>query len=191
MGTRANSTDTCGFTSPPLSSPSIVRIDIDPVRAGGSYPEAIPLIGDVATVLKQMLDQAPVPEALDERRQLGAWIQEQRAMWEHPMPTSPASVDGCDPRSVFETIRDVAGDDCPLAADCGTATPYLGAYWTGRKPGRSLILARGHGPMGYAFPGAVGLALAHPNEPVIAIVTDGSLLMAVGALEPVAGSICR
>ena len=107
-------------------------------------------------------------------------------MWESPVPALPASVDGCDPRSVFEAIRDVAGDDCPLVADCGTATPYLAAYWTVTTPGRSLILARGHGPMGYAFPGAVGLALAHPDEPVIAIVTDGSLLMAVGALEPVA-----
>lgn len=37
--------------------------------------------------------------------------------------------------------------------------------------------------LGYALPGAIGMAYADPDAPVIAFITDGSLLMAAGALE--------
>ena len=40
--------------------------------------------------------------------------------------------------------------------------------------------------MGYAIPGAVGIALARPGKPVLAITADGSFAMACGELETVA-----
>ena len=40
--------------------------------------------------------------------------------------------------------------------------------------------------MGYAIPGAVGIALARPGTPVLAITADGSFAMACGELETTA-----
>jgi acetolactate synthase I/II/III large subunit len=84
------------------------------------------------------------------------------------------------------TLREAAGDAETVVADCGTPTPYLAAGWRVEKAGRRLVLPRGHGPMGYAYPGAIGAAHATPGRPVLALTTDGSLLMAAGALETAA-----
>ncbi|WP_279580759.1 thiamine pyrophosphate-dependent enzyme [Fodinicola feengrottensis] len=47
------------------------------------------------------------------------------------------------------------------------------------------MVPRGHGPMGYAIPAAVGIALARPGKPVLALTADGSFNMACGELETV------
>ena len=82
-------------------------------------------------------------------------------------------------------VREVAGDGVTVVGDPGTPTPYLAAGWRVHEPGRRVLLPRGHGPMGYAHPAAIGAALA-ADVPVVAFVTDGSLLMAAGALETAA-----
>src|SRR5690606_26613941 len=48
------------------------------------------------------------------------------------------------------------------------------------------VVPRGHGPMGYAIPAAVGAAFARPGAPVLSLTADGSFAMACGELETVA-----
>jgi acetolactate synthase-1/2/3 large subunit len=99
----------------------------------------------------------------------------------------PATSDGTvHPLAVFRLLRDAFGADAIVVADCGTATPLINAHWESTTPGRRIIMARGHGPMGYAIPGSLGAALANPGKRVIAVTTDGSLAMACGELETVA-----
>jgi acetolactate synthase-1/2/3 large subunit len=182
VGTRANATDTDGFTSPPRQGTTVAQIDIEPGRAGRNYPGSIPLPGDAQATLAALAERArPDPARAAEA---AAEIRRRRA---HPAPPagggSPAALD---PAAVVAALRAVAGDDVTVVADCGTPTPHLACGWRLRSPGRRLILPRGHGPMGYAYPGAVGAALAGTGTPVLAVTTDGSLLMAAGALEPAA-----
>jgi acetolactate synthase-1/2/3 large subunit len=189
IGTRANSTDTNGFTAPPRDSARIVHVDIDPTRAGHNYPGSLSIVADARKVLEQALqslDWTPAAPELAARR---AWIEERRQLWERawsirPPPTSelPGVLD---PWQVLRTICDVAGGQVTIVADAGTPTPYLTSGWESDQPGRRLILPRGHGPMGYALPGALGAAIAD-RSPVIGVITDGSLLMACGALETAA-----
>ena len=58
-------------------------------------------------------------------------------------------------------IRQEAGADTLPAADPGTPTPNVAAdRETERKAARHVIVPPGHGPMGYAIPGAIGAAMA-------------------------------
>ena len=182
VGTRANATDTDGFESPPRSGTIVAQIDVDPARAGRNYPGAIALPGDAAATLAALADRVrpdPARSAATAVR-----IAREREAWHG---ARRAGVDGAlDPAAVVATLREVAGDEVTVIGDCGTPTPYLAAGWQQTTPGRRVILPRGHGPMGFAYPAALGVAAARPGNPVLAVTTDGSLLMAAGALETAA-----
>jgi acetolactate synthase-1/2/3 large subunit len=155
----------------------VAQIDVDPDRAGRNYPGSTPLVGDARTVLAQLREAARAEPAAEVRAAV-ARCREAAAS----ALTPAAGDDRLDPAAVFRTLNQVAGG-VTVVGDCGTPTPHLASSWELEESGRRLLLARGHGPMGYALPGAVGAALATPGEAVLAIVTDGSLLMAAGALE--------
>jgi acetolactate synthase-1/2/3 large subunit len=183
VGTRANATDTAGFSAPPRRGPAVVQVDIDAARAGRNYPGSIGLAGDARATLERL---AALAAPNDERRaRTEAWIAPRRAAWEAGFGGRAAPNGSLDPADVVRAVREVAEDDITVVGDPGTPTPYLAAGWPVVEPGRRLLLPRGHGPMGYAHPAAIGAALA-AGGPVIAFVTDGSLLMAAGALETAA-----
>ena len=180
LGTRANATDTNGYTAPSKDCTFVAQVDIDPERAGRNYPGSLKVVGDLKTVLAQVLE-ASIDAVVDSDAK--AQRVEQLGRGRDAIRPVASSDYWVDPVAVVEAIHRCAGSEVPVISDCGTPTPYLASAWVTDLPGRQILLARGHGPMGYAFPGAIGLASAERGKPVIAIVTDGSLLMAVGALE--------
>jgi acetolactate synthase I/II/III large subunit len=77
----------------------------------------------------------------------------------------------------------------PAAA---TATVDAGAhflaimpFWPAASP-LSLLISNGLATMGFALPAAIGAALARPGAPVVCMVGDGGLGMALAELETVA-----
>ncbi len=183
VGTRANSTDTNGFTSPPRNGPTVMQVDIERERAGRNFPDSVPLVGDARAVLDQLRRVAP-PASEEVSRARISELAERRARWRSAQPPRPANGQ-LDPYEIVSAIARIAADDAIVVGEPGTPTPYLSSYWEIPRAGRRVILPRGHGPMGYAMPGAIGAAMAHPGRPIIAFTTDGSLLMACGALEQV------
>ncbi|HEY3954977.1 MAG TPA: thiamine pyrophosphate-binding protein [Streptosporangiaceae bacterium] len=195
VGSRANATDTDSFTAPPRSA-SVIGVDVEPSRIARNYPGALLLTGDAGTVLGQI--RAALPETVagmaGRRTRLAALRERQ------PTPAASASPGELPPGtlladdvigvldSVFAERLAAAGPGHePLVlADPGTPTPAVASRWPVRVPGRSVLVPRGHGPMGYAIPGAVGAAMAAPGRPVIALTADGSFAMCCGELETIA-----
>ncbi len=95
------------------------------------------------------------------------------------------------PRDVVRAVHDAAGAETVVLGDAGTATPNLASYWEIEAPGRTVLLPRGHGPMGWAIPGAMGAAFAGPGRTVVAMTTESSLAMACGELETAVRISCR
>lgn len=182
VGTRANATDTNSFTCPPRST-AVAQIDIEAKRAGRNYPGSIPVVGDAQSALADIVARLGTPAA----RQLDLvdQLQESRRSW-RDVATPPVPEGTIHPLTVFRALHNMFESDAVIVADCGTATPYLAAHWETGKAGRGLVVARGHGPMGYAIPGAIGAAVANPGTRVLSVTTDGSLGMACGELETAA-----
>jgi len=182
IGTRANSTDTNGFTSPPRTA-TVLHLDADAGRAGHNYPGSLALVGDAATVLAQLTEALP-PGLAATRGNLRDGIAAMRREWDvasRELVTLPD--DTLHPRDVVRAVHDAAGSDAVVLGDAGTATPNLASYWEVATAGRTVLLPRGHGPMGWAIPGAMGAAFAQPGRRVVAMTTEGSLAMACGELE--------
>ena len=81
--------------------------------------------------------------------------------------------------------EEVLDDDALIVADPGTPTPYLGAQYELRRAGRTTVIPRAHGGLGYAIPGVVGAYYAAPDRRIIGMTADGSFGMSVGELETI------
>lgn len=187
VGSRANATDTNSWTGPPRQGVPVAQIDVSAERAGRNFPDAVRLAGDARTVLAQLLAQLdPIEQAvLDDRIRD---ISERRAAWVRQGPPGTSEVrDGqLEPARVVTLLNRVLGPDTLVLADPGTPTPNVACYWETVSPGRTVIAPRGHGPMGYAIPGAIGACMARPGRPVLSVTADGSLAMSCGELETAA-----
>jgi acetolactate synthase-1/2/3 large subunit len=184
VGTRANATDTVGFTVPARGRARVIHVDVDASRAGRNYPGSLPLVGDAATVLGQL--RAQLPATREEIRACRAaelaaartdWAREDAAI---SLDTPPGVLH---PRAVIHTLYTVHGGNTWLVADAGTPTPYVSSYWQAPGDGWRVVIPRGHGPMGFAIPASIGVAVAHSGARVLCLTTENSVMMALGEWE--------
>lgn len=185
VGTRGNATDTNSWTAPARTGTTVIQIDIEAERAGRNFPDSIGLVGDCAVVLDQLI--AALEPATDDVR--AARAAEAAAARENgtPRPDAEEYAPGVlFPRAVIEAVHDALGEAVTIVGDPGTPTPNVAAFWTQDQAARRTVVPRGHGPMGYAIPAAVGAAKAQPGQPVVSVTADGSFAMACGELETVA-----
>lgn len=181
VGTRANATDTDSWTAPARKGSTIIGIDIDGERAGRNFPGSIHLVGDAATILRALRSSTPRYEG--HRREIDFRPPAR------PKPQDPELSQLSTPLAASDVVRAVAetlGDRAHIVfADPGTPTPYVSSLWPTPLAGRTVIAPRGHGPMGYALPAAIGASIAHPEIPVVAFTADGGFAMCCGELETV------
>jgi acetolactate synthase I/II/III large subunit len=85
---------------------------------------------------------------------------------------------------VAEVIR-AAPATVTATVDAGAHFLAIMPFWPTPEPLR-LLISNGLATMGFALPAAIGAALARPGEPVICLVGDGGLAMALAELETVA-----
>lgn len=185
VGTRANATDTNGFTTPARGLAKIIRIDIDTQRVRSNYPDSLQLRGDARQILEDLTARlrAPEPDVLSRRL---IQIKQTRSKTVDPHRPPVAKMEnGLIPADVLRIVAEKLPADTPIAADPGTPTPNVANYWPVTTVGRKVIIPRGHGPMGYAIPAAVGMAFGAPGTPIVSVTADGSFAMACGELETI------
>ena len=187
VGARGNATDTNGYTSPPRAGAVVAGVDVDAARAGRNFETAEALVGDAGAVLEQLADALPAPDPATVDTRIDELARDRREWMETahtPNPDLPAGV--LDPRDVVEVLHRGFGPEAVVVGDPGTPTPYLSAYWEAAGGARRVVIPRGHGPMGYALPSAIGAALAGPERRVVCLTTESSVAMAAGDWETAA-----
>ena len=85
-----------------------------------------------------------------------------------------------DPDHAMLRIVDALPDDAVVVEEGLLSARALNALRPFRAPGDYFGLASGG--IGFALPGAIGIALAQPERPVLAIVGDGSAMYSIQAL---------
>lgn len=189
VGTRANATDTNSFTAPDRNSAKTIHIDIDSTRASMNYPHGLALVGDARVVLEQLIEAvaAVSPALIESRQQIVAAARKDRVdPYNTPGRSGAEPSKGLLPIDVITLVASIVPPATLTVADPGTPTPNVANYWPVKKVGRNVIIPRGHGPMGYAIPAAIGMAVARRNSSVVSFTADGSFAMACGELETVA-----
>jgi acetolactate synthase-1/2/3 large subunit len=148
--------------------PTLIAVSLEPLV---NYRADVALAGDAAAVAAALADRVAAREA-DPRERIAA----ARAQ-------ACAALDSTALR-FLDAIRFAVPADGVVVADMCVPGYWLAGFYTPPAP-RRLQVPLGWGTLGYAFPAALGPALAGAG-PVVSISGDGGFLFACGELATVA-----
>ena len=155
-----------------------IHIDVDPAEIGKNMQAAIPLVGNVKVILRQILDRDVA--ATDS----AAWLEKLRdyrkAELNRVFPRRAGSVF---PGPVLRRLGARLDDDAVICVDVGQNQIFACKYIP-QKHGR-LLTSGGLGTMGYALPAAVGAKVAGPDRQTLVVCGDGSFQMAMNELAAI------
>jgi acetolactate synthase I/II/III large subunit len=163
----------------------IVHIDIDPASISKTVKVDVPIVGPVDQVLKEMLKALKENAGKPDAAALEAWweqIEEWRAM---DCLKYEQDSDIIKPQYVVESLYKVTQGKAFVTSDVGQHQMFAAQFYKFDKPNR-WINSGGLGTMGFGFPAAMGVQLAHPKETVACITGEGSIQMCIQEM-----STCR
>ena len=99
----------------------------------------------------------------------------------HMKPFEKAGEEYIIPQMVLEELDKLTKGEAWITTGVGQHQMWAGQWYKYKHP-RQFITSAGLGSMGYGFPAALGVKVAHPDKQVIDIDGDGSFLMNVQEL---------
>lgn len=156
----------------------IVHVDVDPSEIHKNKMAHIPIIANVRDVLhalNAMVSDEDIPD-------LTAW-HKQIAEWKRKFPLSYRDAgDQILPQYAIEELWRQTKDRNPyVAVGVGQHQMWAAQFYKFSQP-RHWLSSSGLGTMGFGLPAAMGVQAEFPNELVIDIDGDGSMLMNVQEL---------
>jgi acetolactate synthase-1/2/3 large subunit len=169
-----------------LPEQKLVRIDASAAVLAANYPASLALPARVEDVL-DALNASPVMGDLSS----SAWPREELRLLRTrldaensiPIDHEPVLVD-CARAPLAEFFRALSGAMGPnvvYTADAGLHQVLTRRYANVVQP-RGLLCPSDFQSMGFGLPGAIGAALARPNDRIVACIGDGGLALAAGEL---------
>lgn len=155
-----------------------IHIDVDPAEIGKNMQAAVPLVGDVKVILKQILERgAPVTDS-------AAWLEELKDYRKAELNRVFPHRDGyVFPGTVMRKLGRKLDEDAIVCVDVGQNQIFACKYLP-QKQGR-LLTSGGLGTMGYALPAAIGAKVAAPEKQTVVVCGDGSFQMAMNELSAI------
>jgi len=146
----------------------VIHIDIDPAEIGKIRAPDVPIVGDVRTVLIELLKHVRPREWSD-------W-DDQIVEWRENFPLVYPSDGRLYAEYVIEQLGSATGWNAVMATDVGQHQMWAAQYYRCRRP-RQWITSGGLGTMGYGLPAAIGAQVACPDQRVLCLSGDGSFQM--------------
>ena len=159
----------------------IIHIDIDPSSISKNVRVDIPIVGDVKSVLNDMLrilDGAGKPD----EKALSNWWNQINQWRSKDCLGFDRNSDLIKPQYVVETLYEVTGGDAYVTSDVGQHQMWAAQFYKFKSP-YHWINSGGLGTMGFGLPAALGVKLAHPNADVACITGEASIQMCIQELS--------
>jgi len=157
----------------------IVQVDIEPRNCGWTFPVEVGLVGDARAVLEQLLAAGPPPVSQGLRL---AEVRRRRAA--DPAEADPGlQADSVPvlPQRFVVVLEETIDPASNITLDAGYNRMWMSHFYHAQRP-YSVFAPGGIVGMGWALPAALGVKLARPAEPVVAVMGDGGFMMSVQAI---------
>ncbi|MGD9783934.1 MAG: acetolactate synthase 3 large subunit [Hyphomicrobiaceae bacterium] len=154
-----------------------IHIDIDASSINKNVHVDVPIIGDVAYVLEDMLRvwKAKAPQL--DKAALKAWWKEIDGWRARKSLAYKTNKDVIMPQYAVQRLYELTRDkDVYITTEVGQHQMWAAQFFHFDEPNRWMT-SGGLGTMGYGLPAAIGAQLAHPKSLVIDIAGDASILM--------------
>jgi len=149
---------------------TVVHIDIDPAEIGKIRVPDIPIVGDVKSVLTELL-------RFVKPREWSEW-NDQIMTWKRRFPLVYPSDGRLYTEYIVERLGEATGWKAIMATDVGQHQMWAAQYYRCRNP-RQWVTSGGLGTMGFGLPAAIGASIACPDRRVVCLSGDGSFQMCV------------
>ncbi|KAA9367694.1 acetolactate synthase 3 large subunit [Ochrobactrum quorumnocens] len=156
-----------------------IHIDIDPSSINKNVRVDVPIIGDVAHVLEDIVRQFRASDKKPEKKAIGAWW-EQIDRWRarNSLAYAP-NKDVIMPQYALERLNELTkGRNTYITTEVGQHQMWAAQFMEFDEPNRWMT-SGGLGTMGYGLPAALGVQIAHPDALVIDIAGDASIQMCI------------
>jgi len=154
-----------------------IHIDIDPSSINKNVKVDLALIGDCSFVLNMMLKELKIHKIKFNLQNINKWWGVINKWKKKDCLSFIDSEKTIKPqRALKELNKALKGKDAYITTEVGQHQMWAAQYLDFSKPNRWMT-SGGLGTMGYGFPAAIGVQIAHPNKPVICVAGEASFLM--------------
>jgi len=164
-----------------------VHIDIDPSSINKNVAVDIPIIGDVASVLRAMIKEWKATDARINAKALAAWWKT-IGRWRAVDCLSYEQTDQViKPQYAIERLFALTNKrkNVFITTEVGQHQMWAAQFYKFDKPNHWMT-SGGLGTMGYGLPSAMGVQVAHPDALVIDIAGEASTLMNIQEMSTIA-----
>jgi acetolactate synthase-1/2/3 large subunit len=154
-----------------------IHVDIDPSSINKNVRVDLPVVGDAASVLAELVQGWESRKLQADRKALDAWwkqIETWRARDCLRFRNSTALIK---PQYALQRLHAATNDrDVYITTEVGQHQMWAAQFLKFEKPNRWMT-SGGLGTMGYGLPAAIGVQVAHPEALVIDVAGEASILM--------------
>lgn len=163
-------------------SRTIIQVDVDPSSISKNVQTDVPIVGDVREVLSEMVRLLKESGDRPDPAATAQWVKD-ITLWRNKkcLTYKTKKTGPIQPQAVIERVAEVAGSDAYFSTDVGEHQMWAAQYLKFKKS-RHWCTSGGLGTMGYGFPAALGVQVAHPEAPSVLFTGDGSIQMNIQEL---------
>lgn len=153
----------------------LIQVDYDRMILGKFHAVDVPIWGDIGRTVAILSDRLQDTQGTYNRDFVRREIEGRWKHWRKEKSDRAAAGDenGLNSAFLFAEMSEVMPENAAIAVDVGNNTYSFGRYFE-TKSGQELIMSGYLGSIGFAFPAAIGAAIAVNGErPVWAVAGDG------------------
>jgi len=154
-----------------------IHVDIDPSSINKNVAVDVPIIGDCASVLSDMIKVWDDLKPRRDAKACAAWWSKIKKWRKRDCLRYNSSKELIKPQYALERLQNLTENrDTYITTEVGQHQMWAAQFLKFNQPNHWMT-SGGLGTMGYGFPAAIGVQIAHPKATVIDVAGEASFLM--------------
>ncbi|MFK7866076.1 MAG: acetolactate synthase 3 large subunit [Alphaproteobacteria bacterium] len=162
-----------------------IHIDIDPSSINKNVQVDVPVVADVGEALNALISGWKASKTHPELGDIKAWWQQIEEWRKIDCLKFQHSADIIKPQHAIKRLYEISRErklDTFITTEVGQHQMWAAQYFGFNEPNHWMT-SGGLGTMGYGFPAAIGVQLAHPDALVVDIAGEASIQMNIQELS--------